>query len=223
MKIKKIIFFAVDCQKDFMNSDGALYVEGAETIKPNLKKLTEFAKENNIFVVNTADLHNINDEELSQEPDFINTFPNHCIINTEGQKFIKETNPHDYEKVNYIDYHSPFEFVINSKARDIIIYKNKFDVFTGNPNTNKFLDLINPDIVIVYGVATNICVNHAVLGLIKKGIEVIVIKDAIKELPNLSVIGIYHEWGIQGVGSSTVDEIMDNLKTMRMQGINNDY
>ena len=66
MKNKKIIFWAVDCQKDFIEPPGALYVEGAETIKPNLKKLTEFAKENNIFVVNTADYHFPDDKELSE-------------------------------------------------------------------------------------------------------------------------------------------------------------
>ena len=64
MKNKKIIFWNVDTQKDFMNPDGALYVEGAESIKPNLKKLTEFARENNIFVVNTADFHFPDDKEL---------------------------------------------------------------------------------------------------------------------------------------------------------------
>ena len=84
MKTKKIIFFAVDCQKDFIEKKGALYIEGAETIKPNLKKLTEFAKKNNIFVVNTADYHFPGDKELSDKPDLVNTFPPHCMFDSKG-------------------------------------------------------------------------------------------------------------------------------------------
>lgn len=221
MKIKKIIFFAVDCQKDFINPDGALYVEDAETIKPNLKKLTEFAKENNIMVVNTKDHHHFDDEELSDKPDFINTFPKHCIVGSIGEEFIDETLIKEGDVTMIFNTSVPQW--VNLNSRNIIIYKNKFCCFEGNQNTNKFLDLINPDIIVVYGVATNVCVDCAVLGLRKRGIEVIVIKDAIKELPKLSVEDIYDEWDIQGVVFSTVNEIMENLKTMTLQGINNDY
>ena len=54
----KIIFWNVDTQKDFMNKDGKLYVQGAEEIKSNLKRLTNLAKAYNITVVNTGDYHN---------------------------------------------------------------------------------------------------------------------------------------------------------------------
>ena len=219
--MKKIIFWNVDTQKDFMNPDGALYVEGAESIKPNLKKLTDFAGEHNIMVVNTADMHNPPDEELSDNPDFINTFPPHCMNGSNGMEFIEETHP-SCINTSVLSYNDSFNS-IDVNAENIIIYKNKFDVFKGNPHTEQFLDLINPDIVIVYGVATNVCVNCAILGLRKRGIEVIVINDAIKELPNLSVIDIYHEWDLKGVGFFTVNKLMDNLKTMIIQGINNDY
>ena len=221
MKNKKIIFFAVDCQKDFINPDGALYVEGAEKIKPNLKKLTEFAKENNIFVVNTADYHFPDDKELSDKPDFVNTFPPHCMFDKSGHHFIEETKVKDDSSI--LDYRENQETDLDLYGNNIVITKNKFDVFQGNPHTNRFLDFINPDIAVVYGVATNVCVNYAVLGLRKRGVEVIVIKDAIKELPNLPVKDIYEEWDLKGVGFLTVNEIIDDLKIMEMQGINNDY
>ncbi len=221
MKNKKIIFWAVDCQKDFINPDGALYVEGAETIKPNLKKLTQFAKENNIFVVNTGDYHFPGDEELSDKPDFVNTFPLHCMFDKTGHHFIEEIEVKDSSSI--LDYRENQETDLNLYGNNIVITKNKFDVFQGNPHTDRFLDFINPDIAVVYGVATNVCVNCAVLGLRERGIEVIVIKDAIKELPNLPVKEIYEEWDLKGVGSLTVNEVVDNLKTMVIQGVNNDY
>ena len=40
------IHYDVDTQNDFMNPSGALYVPDAESIKPNLKKLTDHAKKN---------------------------------------------------------------------------------------------------------------------------------------------------------------------------------
>ena len=44
------IFYEVDIQNDFMNKNGALYVPGAELIKPNIKILTNYAREKNIPV-----------------------------------------------------------------------------------------------------------------------------------------------------------------------------
>ncbi len=208
MKNKKIIFWSVDCQKDFIEKDGALYVAGAEKIKPNLKKLTEFAKENEIMVVNTKDYHHFGDEELSDKPDFINTFPNHCIAGSIGEEFIDETNPEDYPNTLYYTNRLP---VINLFSRNIVICKNKFDVFTGNPSTDRFVDYINPDIVVVYGVATNVCVNCAVLGLKKKVEHVYVISDAIKELPNLPVDEIYNNWIKFGADKLTLNELFEHL------------
>ncbi len=221
MKNKKIIFWNVDTQKDFMNSDGALYVEGAETIKPNLKKLTEFAIKNNIFIVNTADFHFPDDEELSDEPDFINTFPEHCMFNSKGNHFIEETKI----KGNYsiLDYREGQDTTVDVWDNNIIITKNKFDVFEGNPNTNKLLDLINPDIVIVYGVATNVCVNCAVLGLRKRGIKVIVVNDAIKELPDLPLKEIYDNWQCIGVNYILTEPLISNFKWIFDTEMNNDY
>jgi len=124
MKNKKIIFWAVDCQKDFINPDGALYVKDAETIKPNLKKLTEFAKENNIFVVNTADFHFPDDKELSDKPDFVNTFPPHCMYDNEGYTFVEETAiVGDY---NILDYREDQETDLNLNDQNIVLTKNKF-------------------------------------------------------------------------------------------------
>lgn len=210
MKNKKIIFWAVDCQKDFINPDGALYVKDAETIKPNLKKLTEFAKENNIFVVNTADYHFPDDKELSDKPDFVNTFPPHCMFDQPGHHFIEETQVDD-DNSNILDYRENQETDLNLYYNNIVITKNKFDVFEGNPHTNKFLELINPDIVVVYGVATNVCVNCAVLGLKKKVEVVFVITDAIKELPNLPLDEIYNNWTKFGVDKLTLNELFEYL------------
>ncbi len=207
MKNKKIIFFAVDCQKDFIEPTGALYVKGAENIKPNLKKLTEFAKENNIMVVNTCDSHLEFDEELSNTPDFKTTFPPHCMVGSEGRVFIDETRPEAYS-FSLIFNIECYEPLIDLNKKDVVIYKDKFDVFTGNPYTNKFLDLINPDIVVVYGVAGDYCVDYAVKGLINKGYEVFIVIDAIKAIKENPI----KEWEKLGVQMGNIEEILQFIK-----------
>ena len=100
----KTIFWNVDTQKDFMDKDGKLYIQGAELIKPNLKRLTDLAKKYQITVINTGDYHDKTSKEISNTPDFKTTFPSHCMENTEGYKFIDETKPNSYSAwyANYI-------------------------------------------------------------------------------------------------------------------------
>ena len=69
--------------------------------------------------------------------------------------------------------------------RNIVIRKDAFDVFEGNPHTVKLLNLLHPSVVFVYGVTTNVCVDKAVCGLAKLGYKVFVLEDAIRELPKI--------------------------------------
>lgn len=209
MKNKKIIFWNTDTQRDFMEKNGALYIKNAETIKPNLKRLTEFARENNIFVVNTADYHFPGDEELSDKPDFKTTFPPHCMYDDEGYKYIEETAVvGDY---NILDYRKNQETDLNLYDRNIVLTKNKFDIFSGNSHANKFLDFINPDIVIVYGVAGDFCVNYAVKGLIDKDYKVFVVIDAIKSIKENPI----KDWNQLGVQIGNTEEIFKFIKEIK--------
>lgn len=194
----KLIFWNVDTQIDFIEPQGKLYVQGAEEIKPTLRRITQFAREKSLIVVNTADFHHEDSAELSENPDFINTFPMHCMAGTAGAEFIKETVPKKYIVIDWdkdynlknvlseIDYH-----------RNIVIRKDAFDVFKGNRYSEQILNLLSPETVVVYGVATNVCVNDAVIGLAKRGENVIVITDAIKALPNLP--SPFDQWKRMGV------------------------
>jgi len=210
----KILFWNVDTQIDFMNSKGKLYVQRAEEIIPNLNILTDLAYEKNIKVVNTCDYHMQNDKELSATPNFKTTFPPHCLAGTEGQEFIAATYPKvfvdNYYIVSYLD-EAVYKHQIN-RSRNIILYKNHFDIFQGNKHIDEVLRHLKPDTVVVYGVATNVCVNFAVLGLLERNIKVIVVKDAIKELPNLPVNDVYVHWISKGVRLITTKNIIDYIR-----------
>ncbi|PKQ65130.1 hypothetical protein BZG02_04700 [Labilibaculum filiforme] len=186
MFVKDILFWNVDTQFDFMSAFGKLYAQGAEQIQPVLGQLTTFAEKNNIQVVNTADFHYSNSKELSDTPNFITTFPAHCMANTSGAAYVKETNPKaPFSEVFWNINYSEKEIRNLITNRNIVIRKDAFDVFQGNKNTHAILKLIAPKKVFVYGVTTNVCVDCAVVGLAQRGISVYVIEDAIKELPNI--------------------------------------
>lgn len=210
MNIAKILFWNVDTQVDFIEPEGKLYVPGAEKLKPVLAEITQLAADKNIRVVNTCDYHYINSHELSATPDFQSSFPEHCIAGTSGAEFITETKPTlpviiewDTQLAIFAEFDDPVKY------RNITIQKDDFDVFIGNPYTDKILEILNPEIIFVYGVAANVCVDKAVKGLADKGFNVYVIEDAIKELPQLPLP--FDQWKSWGVKLIPFKELKDLL------------
>lgn len=169
--MKDVIFFDVDTQYDFMRKDGCLYVPDAEKIIPNLKKITQFAKRKNVFVIASADNHKMSDWEIASK-----TFPPHCMYGTKGQKKIPETILSNVIIV-------PNKKLDNKKIKQLkgknrlLIEKQKYTAFS-NPNLKSILKGTKK--AYVYGVATDYCVKAAVLGLRNMGIDTYVLKDAIK-------------------------------------------
>jgi len=210
MSKQRTLFWNVDTQEDFIDQAGKLYVQGAEVIRPVLKQITDFAKAHGIRVVNTCDYHLINSNELSPTPDFATSFPQHCMAGSSGAEFISETLP---ESPLLIDWDSELaifaEFDDPERFRNIVIRKDAFDVFAGNPNAEKVVKILRPDQVFVYGVSTNVCVDKAVMGLSERGIKVFVFEDAIKELPNLPLP--FDVWKAGGIEMITFSDIKKYL------------
>ncbi|MCZ4694401.1 cysteine hydrolase [Ancylomarina euxinus] len=194
---KELLFWNVDTQFDFMSESGKLYVPGSEEILPALKCLTSLAKENHIQVVNTADHHFPDAKELSDTPDFVNTFPPHCMADSPGANYMDETRPEAPEVIQWDKVYSNDELKKLISFRNLVVLKDVFDVFEGNPNTQKLVKFLSPQKVFVYGVTTNVCVDCAVCGLAEQNIHVFVIEDAIKELPNIPLP--FKKWDALGV------------------------
>ncbi len=201
----KTIFWNVDTANDFMYKSGKLYVNHAETIEDNLYTITKKARKYKKKVVNTGDLHDKDSKELSDNPDYKNTYPEHCMRGTSGADFIKATTPSNPYIIDWKD--ERFDENKIKSTRNIILYKDHFDIFQGNKHADRVVNLIKPDRAIVYGVATNVCVNYAVLGLLERGIEVYVPIDAIKELPNLPLEEVLDKWKDKGAKLITVNDL----------------
>ena len=211
MDLTNWLFWNVDTQIDFIYPRGKLYVSGAETLRPQWNELTCLAKEKSIRVVNTADYHYPNSAEIDSSPDFVNTFPEHCMANTRGADFISETDPSepvifDWDK----EYLITPELFDKEKVRNFIIRKDAFDVFAGNKLTDTILKQLNPEVVVVYGVTTNVCVDAAVRGLSRRVKKVYVVEDAIKELPNIPLP--FEAWSKKKVEIMTLVRLKELLE-----------
>src|SRR5438045_1785710 len=108
----RVIFWDVDTQYDFMKADGKLYVPDAEQLIPNLKKLTDYAHGHGIRVVASADDHVREDAEISETPDWKQTFPAHCLRGTPGQKKIPETALRDRKSTRLNSSHLGISYAV---------------------------------------------------------------------------------------------------------------
>jgi nicotinamidase/pyrazinamidase len=182
----KKIMWKVDMQNNFLYDEkefkNALTIPGATDIIPNAKKVTDTAQDCGVQIVSTMDWHYLTSSELSDNPDFNETYPLHCLAHTQGAEIIDELKPKNPAIVEWDQSYKNLDNLVNEQ--EIVIRKDKFDVFEGNLNTENLIKTLNPNRVIVYGVATNVCVDQAVTGLRKMVDEVYVIKDAIHGLPD---------------------------------------
>ncbi len=196
----KTIFWDVDTQYDFMMPDGKLYVPDAEKIIPNLKQLTRYAREKHIPIFGSVDYHNPNDPEISDNPDFRETFPPHCLKGDPGQEKIEATRP---ENPLWIDSDPiPEEDLRNMLSRhrgEIIFRKQRFDVFS-NPNVIPVLNIVQPERIVVYGVALDVCDKYAVEGFLKLGkYDIWLVEDATKPIYPEAAEKLLEEWSKKGV------------------------
>lgn len=208
----KTVFWDVDTQVDFISPDGKLYVDGSEEIRDNLARLTTFAREAGRIVA-SVDYHTETDPEISDQPDFIDTFPPHCLIDSPGQLKIEETTPAD---PFWVDPDPIPQDVLRSQldehTGDIIFRKRRFDVFT-NPNIDIVLDLLAPDKIVLYGVALDVCNRFAIDGLLEREVAPIsLVLDATRAIDPARGDELVDAWQSRGVAVvSTADVVSRNL------------
>jgi nicotinamidase/pyrazinamidase len=207
----KTIFWNVDTQNDFMKSDGKLSIPGAMEIAPNLEKLTQFARNSKYQIVNTADWHYKDSKELSENPDYKTTFPEHCMAETYGSEFISETKPVNPYVVDWQNEPWQYSGCKVANTQEIVMYKDAFNIFEGNKFAETVLENLNPDRVIVYGVASDVCVDQAIKGLRAAGKEVYVPVDVIKELNSNGLEELLSKWEFHDVKLTKTEDIVKYL------------
>ena len=203
------VFWDVDTQVDFIRPDGKLHVGGAQTIVANLAALTNHAHANGIRIVGSSDSHAPTDDELSDTPNFIDTYPPHCLAGTPGQQRIPETALRDVLVVEPEDPTTEVLERLQGHAGDILFHKRYFDVFT-NPNVGPVVDALAADEIVLYGVALDVCNRYAVEGLLGRypGLPLTVVTDAVRAINEDGRGELLDDWQRRGVRLARTVEVV---------------
>ena len=202
------IFWDVDTQYDFIMPDGKLCIREAEKILPNLERLTACARQRNIPIFGSVDFHNPDDPEISDSPDFQDTFPPHCLKDTPGQRKVAETHP-----VNplWIDGGAEDTAELGERVRshtgEVIFRKQRFDVFT-NRNVEPVLNAVRPGRIVLYGVALDVCNAYAIDGFLERNTAPVqLVLDATQAIFPERGETLVEGWRARGVTVVLTDEI----------------
>ena len=203
------LLWDVDTQVDFMLPEGKLYVPGAEETIPAARRLVEWARENGIVHVASADDHELTDPEISDEPDFANTFPPHCLRGTRGAQKVPETEQADPLPLASLPIPPGLLPRWIEGRRELLLLKKNFDVFT-NPNTDALLRVLDPDELVVFGVATDICDDAAIRGFLARGRRVLFVEEAARGLDADRTAACTAAWREGGVEFVSVDDVLQS-------------
>jgi nicotinamidase/pyrazinamidase len=206
----KRILWDVDTQVDFMEPNGKLYVPGARDVAPAMERLVDAARAARVVHVASADDHELTDPEISDAPDFTNTYPPHCLRGTRGAEKIPETKQRDPLPLSLVPFPPGLLPGMIEDTREILLLKKNFNVFT-NPNTDPLLDALDPEEIVVFGVATDVCDDAAIRGFLRRGRRVVFVEDAARGLDEQRTAACEASWREGGVAFSTVEEVIASL------------
>jgi nicotinamidase/pyrazinamidase len=173
MLARNLVFWEVDVQADFMLPGGKLYVPGADKLLPNIRRLTDAARQGRVFLVSHGCFHTQDDPEFT-------TFPPHCVKGTPGARLVPEALTERVVTVpNEPTATLPDDF---SPYQQILLEKQTLDVFKSG-HADELVERLGPDVeFVVFGVVTEYCVGLAAKGLLNRGRRVAVVRDAIETL-----------------------------------------
>jgi nicotinamidase-related amidase len=200
------IGWMVDALNDFRlppATGGRLYIhdladdgdEGARLAIPALRRAVEWMHANCALVVFTGDWHAYGDAEIDPvHPDPAReTYPPHCMGMSDdpaeraGAEIHPSVRPDDpiilARDATPCAAREAVERAL-AERRPVFIQKDRFDVFRGNPSAEAFLAELRRRLglldVYVAGVARDVCVKHAVEGLLRpeRGCLVTLVTDA---------------------------------------------
>jgi nicotinamidase/pyrazinamidase len=201
------LLWDVDTQVDFVHTAGKLPVPDAESAVPAMARLVRWAEKRGVTHLATADDHELTDPEIADEPDYETTFPPHCLRGTPGSAKIPETAQRDPLPLSLTPYPPGLVPELIRGRRELLVLKKTYGAFS-NPNLDPLLAALDPDEVVVFGVATDVCNHAAIIGLLARGRRVAFVEDASRGLSQERVAAALDEWRAGGVRFTTSDEVV---------------
>jgi nicotinamidase/pyrazinamidase len=152
---------------------GTLYVPGAEKLLPNIRRLTDAAREGRVFLVSHGCFHAPDDPEFK-------IFPPHCVKGTAGAELVPEALTEKIVRVpNDAEATLPEDL---SQYQQILLEKQTLNIFESRHADALVRRLGSHAEFVLFGVVTEYCVSFAAKGLLERGRRVAVVQDAIETL-----------------------------------------
>ena len=204
MVSRDYILWEVDTQRDFMLPGGHLYVPGAEKLLPNIRTLTDQAREGRVFLVSHGCFHTPDDPEFE-------TFPPHCVKGSKGSEFVPEALTNKVIRVpNDPSAKLPQDLF---EYEQILLEKQTLNIFESR-HADALVRMLPPKArIFVFGVVTEYCVSFAVKGLLARRHGVTVIRDAIETLNQQENEKTLAEWHKLGAKLTTTSEAIQVLQS----------
>ena len=138
---------------------------GAEKLLPNIRRLTDAARQGQVFLVSHGCFHTPDDPEFK-------IFPPHCVKGTAGAELVPEALTDKVARV-------PNEAARNCRTicrtyQQILLEKQTLNIFESRHADALVRRLGNQAEFVVFGVVTEYCVSFAVKGLLERGRRVAV-------------------------------------------------
>ena len=155
----------VDVQRDFCEG-GSLAVEGGAAVAARISEFVKQHHDEYKTIVATKDFHVDPGSHFSDNPDFVDSWPPHCVAGTPGADF------HPDLDTTHID----AEFRKGKSTAAYSGFEATSDYGVGLAEHLRGRDISEVDIV---GIATDYCVRATALDALKENFKVRVIKDLI--------------------------------------------
>lgn len=174
----------VDVQNDFCEG-GSLAVAGGTDVASRIDELLQ-GEHGYDVVVATRDHHIDPGDHFSEEPDYVDSWPPHCVAGTEGA----EIHPNlTFDR---------FDGVFDKGA-----YEAAYSGFEGTyegVGLEEFLKDKGVEQVDVCGIATDHCVRATAEDAKKAGLETTVLLDLTAAVTPDNVEGLVQRWEAAGIG-----------------------
>jgi nicotinamidase/pyrazinamidase len=210
--MEKLALGIIDAQRGFMPLEegmrlgvegfGELPIQDGARIVPHINRLLRQAADANIPMFTTQDWHPQGTAHFAAEPNFMTTWPPHCVGNTSGAELHPEIVVPDTADVFYKGAE------ILDRGEDDTSYSgyNAFR-FTDDQKLPEWLNERAITKVILGGLALDYCVKATALDLRNQGkLDVVITVDATRPVAQETGLAAIKEMEAAGITFATTDE-----------------
>ncbi|AXT85646.1 nicotinamidase [Aeromicrobium sp. A1-2] len=173
----------VDVQNDFCEG-GSLAVTGGAKVAADIADL--IASGAYATVVATRDHHVDPGAHFSDNPDFVDSWPRHCVVGTPGEEFQRPLDPSMFAEIFY-------------KGEFAAAYSGFEGSSPIGTSLADWLRAAGVDTVDVCGIATDYCVRATVLDAAREGFTVRVLEPLTAAVSADNLPDVHAAWSAAGV------------------------